>query len=222
MLLALDTSTRQIGIALYNGVRVIHETVWRSQNHHTVELVPAIDAALDHTGVSINKIKVIAVATGPGSYTGLRIGLAVAKGLALAHNTLLVGVPTLDFLAAAQPLHDLPLVAVLEAGRGRLAANWYQAEGEAWASTGSAEVLEPQELSSRIRKPTLVCGELNHATRKLLARKRKNVLLSSPAQSLRRPAYLAEMAWARWQAGEVDDPATLTPTYLQAGAAIPS
>ena len=70
--------------------------------------------------------------------------------------------------------------------------------------------------------PTLVCGELDKETLKILNRKRKNVFIVSPASGLRRPAFLAEIAWARWQAGETDDPALLAPNYLQTGENIPA
>ncbi|MFQ5615876.1 MAG: hypothetical protein ACE5GO_05385 [Anaerolineales bacterium] len=66
----------------------------------------------------------------------------------------------------------------------------------------------------RVQRPTLICGELNAETRSILKRKRENIRLASPAQSLRRPAFLAELAWERWQAGQVDDPVTLAPIYL--------
>lgn len=222
MLVAIDTSTQKIGLALYDGIQVLHEATWPSPNHHTVELAPAIESALRGAGLSVDDLTAICVATGPGSFTGLRIGLAVAKGLAFARNIPLIGIPTLDALAAAQPVQDIPMAAVLEAGRSRLAVGWYHSKDGAWRAKKKAEVFTPQELSKRIRKPTLICGELSEETRKLLGRKRKNALLVSPAQSIRRPGFLAELGWARWQAGEVDDPATLAPTYLHVGDPIPA
>jgi len=222
MLLALDTSTQKIGLALYDGIQVLHEAVWPSPNHHTVELAPAIKTALHGAGLTFDDLEVICIATGPGSFTGLRIGLAAAKGLALARNLPLIGIPTLDILAAAQTVQDILMAAVLEAGRGRLAVGWYQAKDGAWRAKKKAEVFTPQELSKRIRKPTLICGELSEETRRLLGRKRKNAQLVSPAHSFRRPGFLAELGWERWQAGEVDDPATLTPTYLHIGDPIPA
>ena len=77
------------------------------------------------------------------------------------------------------------------------------------------------ELAAGIHKPTLVSGELNADERQVLSRKRKNILLASPAQSLRRPAYLAEMAWQRLQAGQVDEVISLAPIYLRTLEAIP-
>jgi tRNA threonylcarbamoyladenosine biosynthesis protein TsaB len=72
----------------------------------------------------------------------------------------------------------------------------------------------------QIHTPTLVCGELTEAERDLLARE-PNVILATPAHSVRQPAFLAELAWQRWQDGKVDDPATLAPIYLHQNDPIP-
>lgn len=221
MLLALDTSTRSIGLALYDGIQVLSESIWMCQDYHTVELAPEAARSLDKSGYTVADLEVLAVAIGPGSFTGLRIGLAFAKGLALAHRLPLMGVGTLDILAASQPLQEVPLAAILQAGRKRLAVGWYQAVDTAWQPVGELEVMSVEELHDRINKPTLVCGELSETEQRLLSRKRKNVILASPAQSVRRPAVLAEIAWARWQAGQVDQAATLEPIYLHTHAAIP-
>jgi tRNA threonylcarbamoyladenosine biosynthesis protein TsaB len=221
MLLALDTSTRTVGLALYDGVQVLSEWVWTTRDHHTVELAPAVSEILIKAGVEIAELKALAVAKGPGSFTGLRIGLALAKGIALVRHIPIIGIPTLDILAAAQPVRNLPLAAILRAGRGRLVVGWYQVREETWQPSGKAEVLVAQELSQRIQTPTLVCGELSNVERHLLGRKHKNVILASPAQSLRRPAFLAELGWRCWLAGQVDDPASLTPIYLHLNEPIP-
>lgn len=222
MLLALDTATKKIGIALYDGVEILHEAVWQSPFHHTTELSPAILESLQRARVSIDEVKAIGLTIGPGSYTGLRIGAAVAKGLAYARKLPLVGISTFEVIAAAQPLlAEAQLAAVIEAGRGRLGVGWFQAGEDGWVPDGEPELLTADDLSKKIRTLTVICGELDGEVRKLLGRKFKNVVLASPASSLRRPAYLAELAWERWQAGETDDPAKLAPVYLQTGANIP-
>lgn len=221
MLLALDTSTRMVGLALYNGAQVLSETVWLSRDFHTVELAPAVASMLARSEIKTPDLSALAVAIGPGSFTGLRIGLALAKGLALAHSLPLVGVPSLDILAAAQPVREEALVAVLRAGRGRLAVGWYHAIDGGWRAKEPVQALTAQELNERIQEPTLVCGELDEEEQRLLARKRKNVILAPVAQSLRRPAWLAELAWKRWLAGRVDDPNTLSPIYLHYSEPIP-
>jgi tRNA threonylcarbamoyladenosine biosynthesis protein TsaB len=84
------------------------------------------------------------------------------------------------------------------------------------------EVLDIQGLAHRIQRPTLVCGEFTEEERHILRRKHKNVILASPAQSLRRPSFLAELAWGRWRSGQSDDPAALAPIYLHIGEQIPT
>lgn len=221
MLLAVDTSTRMVGIALYDGSQVWVEMTWSSHSYHTVELAPAVEAMLEKTGITIRELSALGVATGPGSFTALRIGLALVKGMAFSEHLPIVGIPTLDIVAAAQPLEKMPMACVLVAGRKRLAVGWYQVVDEKWESTGKLENLTLDDFAETIREPTLICGELNDEVRQRLGRKYKNVVMASPAHSVRRPAILAEMAWQRWELGDVDNPATLSPTYLHHGEPIP-
>ncbi|MGQ9833593.1 MAG: tRNA (adenosine(37)-N6)-threonylcarbamoyltransferase complex dimerization subunit type 1 TsaB [Candidatus Villigracilaceae bacterium] len=214
MLLAIDTSTAQVGLALYDGVQVHGELLWHSRHHHTAELAPALSELLARTGITMGEIQAVGVALGPGSFTSLRVGLALAKGLALARHLPLIGIPTLDALAAAQPLRDMPLAVVLQAGRGRLAVGWYHVTENGWQAQGPARTSTVEILAEEISRPTLVCGELTAEERQRLSRKRVNILLASPAQSARRPAFLAELAWKRWQNGQVDGAANLAPIYL--------
>lgn len=214
MLLAIDTSTRIAGVALFDGVQVAAETVWVNQGNHTVQLAPVIDNTLQRCGVKISSLYGLAIALGPGSFTSLRIGLSLAKGLAFARGLPLIGVPTLDFLAASQAVQDVNLAAILRSGRGRLAVGFYQAHADVWTQRGDIEILTVMELSEKIKQPTLVCGELTGEERRLLGRKRKNVILASPAESLRRPSFLAELGWKRLEEGHTDEPSTLAPLYF--------
>lgn len=222
MLLAVDTSTRSIGIAIYDGVQVLCENIWTTHDYHTVELAPAIAQTLARVGIKIQDLNLLAVATGPGSYTGLRIGMALIKGIALARHLPVVGIPTLDIVAESQPVSPgFTLATVIQVGRGRLGVGWYYPKDGHWQLTPPIQVLDVLKLSRLIHLPTMVCGELTELQQQTLARKYKNVVLASPAHSIRRPALLAELAWKRWQLGEVDDPATLSPTYLPIGEPIP-
>jgi tRNA threonylcarbamoyladenosine biosynthesis protein TsaB len=214
ILLAIDTSTQVVGVALYDGTRVLSERIWTSKAFHTVELAPAIADMLDRSQVKFSEINSIAVALGPGSFTGLRIGLSLAKGMALARHLDIVGVPSLDILAAAQPPSKLPMVAILEAGRGRLIAGWYWWEKDHWVIHGEYEILTPEALAEKLTQPIILCGELGDPWRQALGHRRKNAKLASPARCLRRPSYLAELGWRKIQKKGGDDPATLSPFYL--------
>ncbi|MBI5297212.1 MAG: tRNA (adenosine(37)-N6)-threonylcarbamoyltransferase complex dimerization subunit type 1 TsaB [Chloroflexi bacterium] len=221
MLLAVDTSTAQMGLAAYDGAQVLAEMTWTNRKFHTVELAPSIAGLLARCGLTMEAVSALGVAIGPGSFTSLRVGLSFAKGLALARRLPLIGIPTLDVVAAAQPLSELPLVATLQAGRGRLAVGWYAAVENGWQAQGPARVETVDSLAEQIQDPTIVCGELSAEERQRLARKRVNVVLMTAANSVRRPAILAELAWARWQAGQTDDLASLAPIYLHVAEPIP-
>ncbi|MCP4139623.1 MAG: tRNA (adenosine(37)-N6)-threonylcarbamoyltransferase complex dimerization subunit type 1 TsaB [Chloroflexi bacterium] len=222
MLLAVDTSTTQVGIALYDGINVIGETLWRGKLRHTTTLAPEIAALFKRTNSEMDEISALGVALGPGSFTSLRVGLALMKGLAFSRNIPLIGIPTLDILAASQPARDLRLATLLQAGRGRLAVGYYTASPSGiWEPEEDLSVMNITELQESIHSPTLVCGELLAEEREILE-KNEFARLSSPLKSTRRPAYLAELAWKRYQANDMDDAASLSPIYLQVGAAIPS
>jgi tRNA threonylcarbamoyladenosine biosynthesis protein TsaB len=222
MLLAIDTSTAQIGLALYDGATVPGEVVWQSRAHHTEQLAPALASLLERVGVAMDSIKAVGVAIGPGSFTSLRVGLAFVKGLTLARHLPLIGIPTLDIIAAAVPLSDRKLAAVLQAGRGRLAVGWYKPTENGWQVLGPATTMTAGELEKKIRKPVIICGELTAEDRQCLARKFKNVILATPAQCVRRPGVLAEIAWNRWQAGQTDAAASLAPIYLHVAGGLPA
>jgi len=221
MLLAVDTSTAQTGLALYDGSQVRAEMLWHSRAHHTRELAPALVSLLERTGAKVADLTALAAAIGPGSFTSLRVGLAFVKGLALARRLPLIGLPTLDITAAAISPEKMPLVAVLQAGRGRIAAARYKAARDAWQVKESARVTTVEELAGSIQSPAIVCGELSAAERALLG-KNEFVRLASPAACVRRPGILAELAWARWQAGKVDALASLAPVYLHLSEPIPA
>ncbi len=220
MLLAVDTSTRAMGVALYDGTRVLSEMTWISKNHHTIELAPTVDQTLAQIGAKASDLQALGVAIGPGSFTGLRIGLALAKGLALSRRLPVIGIPTLDVIAAALPVPPgSRLAAVLEAGRRRLAIGWYRAKEGVWQPDGELQNLTIEEFVQTITGPTLVCGELSGEARERLSQTKS--IIPSPVRCVRRPAVLAELAWKRWQANDTDDPATLKPIYLHYGEPIP-
>jgi tRNA threonylcarbamoyladenosine biosynthesis protein TsaB len=221
MLLAVDTSTAQTGLALYNDSQIIAELVWQSHQHHTVELAPAFAELLKRTNLKASDIEALGVAIGPGSFTSLRVGLAFVKGLSLARKLPLIGIPSLDILAAAQPIAKMPLAAILQAGRTRIALGWYKVEEYQWKADGDIKISTVEAFADSIDAPTLVAGELTSEDRQRLMHKKGNVHLASPSLCVRRPAMLAELAWRRWQSGQVDEAAALAPIYLHTSETSP-
>ena len=228
MLLAIDTATRLISLALHDGQSVAAESTWQTDQYHTAELAPQAALLLRRAGVEPAQLQAIAVAIGPGSYTGLRIGLGFAKGLALAQGVPLLGVPTLDGLMRAQPQRAERALALLQAGRGRVSAAPYRWDLRKlrWEADGAVRVLEWAALADELAaepgdgSPVYVAGEMDATGAELLRGLKSRVRLASPAQSLRRAGFLAEIGWERLRAG-ADDPSRLAPVYggMPAGAA---
>lgn len=213
MILAIDTSTARLGIAVYNGSEVLAESCWTSPNRHTVSLAPAVDEMMKNLEIEKKKLKAIGVALGPGSFTSLRVGLSFAKGIALGLGIPVIGVPTLDITANQQPTTEMLLCAFLQAGRGKLAASFYEVRRGRWASDGKIDIYTAETLSEAITEPAVLTGEFDADIRTVF-RKNKNIKMSAPAASLRRPGYLAETAWRIFEKGEYPETSSLSPIYL--------
>lgn len=218
MLLAIDTATRMAGLALYDQVRgrFLGEETWYSADSHTVELTPRLVRILDQQGLAVADLNGLVVSLGPGSYTGLRIGLSVAKGLALSLDLPLVGVPTLDVVAEPHKEQRLPICALLQAGRSRFCVGHYSRYRGRWRRRGSFELATLDAVCDQLVEPTLFCGEIEaehaeHIRKRLGA----DAVVAPPAASLRRAGYLAELGWQRLSRGDADDPGQLSPIYLK-------
>lgn len=214
MLLAIDTSTDLAGLALYDGA-VQAELTWVAGRKHSVQLLPQIERLLELVGLPIGGITAIAAARGPGSFTGVRVGLATAQGLAVALGVPAYGVCSLDILAAGQEASALPVRPLLDAGRNRFATALYEPRAGQIERSGEIIGIELAQLDELVRAPCLLCGDLDAADRAAIrAILGERVALATPALSLRRPAVLAQLGLAQHQAGRGGGVAGLEPLYL--------
>ncbi len=213
MLLALDTATRYASIALRDAVGLRGECTWEAGNRHTVTLVPRIRALLDESNLTIDAVQAIAVCHGPGSYTGTRIGLAVAQGLAMARRIPLFAVSTLDILAYAQPPDPRLLIAVFSAGRRRIGYAPYRWQHNHWQAQAAVTLTDWDGLLTTLAEDCLLVGELDGEALSKIRLSGDHIELPPAPRRLRRAGYLAELAWQRWQAGDQDDRFSLTPIY---------
>jgi tRNA threonylcarbamoyladenosine biosynthesis protein TsaB len=218
-MLAVDTSTSQAGLALYDG-RVQAEMLWSAGRNHARQLMPAIEETLGRLGLRPSDLGAIAAARGPGSFTGLRVGLAVARGLQFALGVPLYGVGSLDVVAAglapAGPAASpWPIRAVLDAGRGRFATASYRLEGEESVQAEPIVGVDLDGLVDLVAEPCAIVGDLTDEARERLATRGARV--ASPAASVRRPAVLAEIAWRAWMRGDPPTSDAGEPIYLARG-----
>lgn len=215
MILALDTATRWTGIGLHDGTTVVTELGWKTINTQTIELAPTVLTFLRKANVDPADLSGIAVTIGPGSYTGLRIGLGFAKGMALAHQTPLIGIPTLDVVAHSFGADNAPLFAIAEAGRGRVCAGRYEWQGKHWQPAAPPDIFGWDALLSQIEGPAIFAGEISAESRKQIRQTSKQFRVVNGAAGVRRAGFLAELAWHRLKHGRIDDPAALVPIYLR-------
>ena len=215
MLLAIDTATRYASTALYGESGIASEHSWRSNNNHSIELLPVIADMLSRQGLSPDDLTGVAVAKGPGSFTGLRIGMSVAKGLCLALDIPIIAIPTLDIITYAVGDPGGLVYAVLEAGRGRICVATYRFEAGLPVQKGDIALVEASAWVVEAEEPVLVAGEVNAGVvERLLAQENAdNISVSSLAGSVRRAGYLAELGWERLCDGLVDDLDSLSPVY---------
>jgi tRNA threonylcarbamoyladenosine biosynthesis protein TsaB len=215
-LLAIDTSAEQASIALYDGEHFA-DLSWPAGRDQTVSVLEQIDHLLSLNKLSIADLAAIGVATGPGMFNGLRVGMSVAKGLAYSASLPLIGVSTLDAVALPHVTCGMPVIAVLAAGRGRLL----------WSNYSGGHTSEPRngtvdELASEIDAggiDVLICGELLAVHRETLAQS-PHTRLPPRSGVVRRASAVAELAYNRLLNGDFDDLVNLEPTYLHAAGPV--
>jgi tRNA threonylcarbamoyladenosine biosynthesis protein TsaB len=207
--MAIDTATDQAGIALFDGEQLF-ERSWPGSRQQTVTVLPQIEQVMAEASVEMFQVGLVAVTIGPGSFTGLRVGLSIAKGIVIAEACAIVGVPTLDVAAEPYLRAGVRCVVVSPAGRGRVIWAAYDLDGEGTLPENTSfETFVEQ--ADRFRG-WVVLAELSTQQRATLDEAGAN--LAPIAVSFRRPGVLAGMAHDRWQRGELDDPVLLEPAYL--------
>jgi len=157
--LAFETATRIMSVALLNRGQVVAEISTSDDRVHSARLLPAVEQVLGLAGVALPEIEAFALSIGPGSFTGLRIGLATVKGLTLGDGRPVAGVSTLAALAAGAGAPG-PVAALLDARRGEAYAGVWTAGGAADKAQVGEGVFAPEELAARLPKGCcLVVGE---------------------------------------------------------------
>lgn len=221
LLLALDTSSDLIGYAITDGDRLLAEAVWRGQRQGTAMLLAAVMRALEAVGRTQDDLGAVAVATGPGSFSGLRVGMGIAKGLALGLAIPIVGIPTLAVTAEPFRSYGHPICALVPAGRGRFAyalfADQSASPRESIIATHGTAAGIGATLAAY--PAVVVCGEFDDATATEISAAAPDAIIPPVGVRERRPGALAAMASRRILAGESDDLVALEPIYLHTSSA---
>lgn len=232
--LALDTASDRLGVGLVAGSRVLAEATYTMGRRHGELVAVVIEETLSRVGLSIGELDGLAVSLGPGSFTGVRIGLAAAKTLSFASGVPLVGIGSLELLAASAAARftavpcavpaagsGATICALLDARRGDAYAAAFRVPGSdgRWGEQVLAPSVGPLAAwlaeAATLPGPHWVTGD---GTRSLWAAVQAGLPGArqvDPLYEYPRPAVLAWLGQQRLAAGEQDDPATLVPQYLR-------
>ena len=226
MELSIDTATENASIALSSAGRVEAEFSWPAGQNHTVELIPTminllqqanVELGADGESIGERKIEAIIVSKGPGSFNGLRVGFATAKGFAFSLDIPLVSIGTLEAEAFLHAQTGLPICPVQDAGRGEIATALYQVENGGWHQLVEEHITTVEKLCRGISSKTVFCGRFSerssdfaHRIEELMAE--KAVIMDNTSC---RAGFLAQLGYRRLERGERDDVATVQPLYLR-------
>lgn len=188
---------------------------------HSQRLFVEIEAAFEAADVDMDGMQAVAVSIGPGSFTGLRIGLSAAKGLCMASDKPLVAVSTLETLAARLPFARLPVCAVLDARKKEVYAALYDTAGGRPVELAPPRAIAPASLAAeRAGEPTIYTGDGAEAYRDLLVDNPH--ALMAPSHCARLDAgTIGWLALSKLEAGDIVDLDSAEPEYLRAPDARP-
>lgn len=218
-ILAMDTSNLPLSVAVITPERVLGELTLNVERNHSIKLMPAIRSLLADVRLSAQEIDLFVVARGPGSYTGVRIGVTTAKSMAWAVDKPLVGVSSLQVLAHAVPYFDGLIVPLFDARRERFYIGAY-----AWQDGGLIEVVAEQVLhrdelvrllTARGDGVVFVGADVAAARAYLTEALGVRAHFVPMTHSLPRAAHVAQLGYARYVAG-AREVLAFVPTYLQA------
>jgi tRNA threonylcarbamoyladenosine biosynthesis protein TsaB len=208
-ILALETSGPAGGAALLDGDRLRGESTLNILATHSERVLTAVDRLLGDAGWRPADLEGLAVAVGPGSFTGLRIGISTVQGLAVALGLPIAPVPTLDALAATLPFAALPVCPVLDARKGEVYASLYRWDGLAMRREWDYLAISPGDLADRLTEPVIVLGDGARSVDSPFA------CPAPPARRLPSPACVAQLGHALLVAGSFVTPGELRPIYLR-------
>ncbi len=207
--LAVETSTLSGGAALLDDERVVGEYILDVRITHSERLMAAIDQLLSDAGWTARDLEGLAVTVGPGSFTGLRVGLSTVKGLALALAIPVAAVPTLDAMAAMLPYAALPVCPVLDARKREVYASLYRWDGLGMRRQWDYLAIAPDDLARRLDEPVIVVGDGAESISSPFARR------VEPPRRGPAPAVVGALGHSRLAIGDTVAVAELVPIYLR-------
>lgn len=215
-ILGIETSTMTGSVAVLDDTRVLAEQTIYTRVTHTERLLESIDSMLQAISLPVHAIDAIAVGIGPGSFTGLRIGVTTAKSLAYSLRKPIVGIPSLDALAAHYLFTEKLICPLLDARKREVYAAFYRNTGAHLNRVSDYAVIAPQALFRNITEPVVLLGEgtipYHFQLETLLG---QHAHFADMAHSTPQGSLIAQLGYARLTSNDHDDCFTLTPLYVR-------
>ncbi len=216
MILALETATTVASAAVIDEGKLVGEFFLNTAQNHSQSLMPLVDSLLKFISTDIKEIDAFAVSIGPGSFTGLRIGLATVKGMSLALNKPILGIPTLDGLAMNVLGVEGLICPVLDARKNEVYTAVYTTEAKGLRRLTEYMSANPEQLVEKLAtydRRVTVLGDAVDTYRRHFSR--SFIDFAVQANRWPRAAQVAILAWQRFQRGEADNLYTLSPLYIR-------
>lgn len=213
-ILAYDTSSDLLTIALFENERKIAEWEAHSFARHSSTLVPSIDKLLKERRISLSDIEVLAVGLGPGSFTGLRVGVASAKVFAYIQKMKIVGVPSLEAMAWEAPSFDGEICVILDAKKEKLYAGIYEIKNNALKVVQKPKIAGIEMLLKNIKRPRLFLGNGVGVHRQKLLSVKFCQIAENAEQIYPRASNIVKQALPLIQKKKFSDPFRMEPLYL--------
>lgn len=216
LILGIETSTKTGSVAVVSEQGVVAQYTLNIEVTHSERLMSTVDRVLKDTGLTIADLSGFAVAIGPGSFTGLRIGISTIKGLAFATGKPVAAVPTLQALAGNLPFSTFPVCPMLDARKNEVYAALYKFDGTSLARISAEEAIPLLELDGKITEKTIFTGEGSRlyqiAIRNIFG---DRAVFAPLAATVPSAAVIAEMGLSMIASGMNTDPDSLVPLYIR-------
>lgn len=213
--LAIETSTRIGSVALVEGGQVVSEDQFPHGLQHAAEMIPRIDRLCRDLGWTPRDLAELYVSAGPGSFTGLRIGITLAKTLAFATGAKIVAVPTVRVLAQNAPAEAKELIIVLDAKRQQIFTSRLRRLSGQWEEQEPAHLDDLQSMLSRAVRPVHLLGEGIPFHKQFIPPDDPGIIVMPPELWRPRASAVASQGVLLASSGRFTDPDRLTPIYLR-------
>jgi tRNA threonylcarbamoyladenosine biosynthesis protein TsaB len=216
IILAFDTATKIGSVAITYEDQLIISCTKKSNISYSKRLLSSIELTLKQASLTLEDMSGFGVTIGPGSFTGLRIGLSIAKGLAYATGKPLVGVSTLEAMAFGLPFVPYLICPVIDARKGEVYAGFYKNQGQTLLKTSPEMVLSPRDLCQYINEPVLFLGDGIEVYRDFFKQGLKDEAFFV-AEGRRGPvgACVALLAFEKMKEGQTEDIGSIKPRYIR-------